>query len=571
MSKALKITIGVSTAILIGAIVFLWLQSRNARGVSVALAGPDQVLLGVPFKMQANIINDSKNILKDVKLSINLPAGVVFVGAEQKKIIEFKDLGNLGEGSLVKEEFELMVLSGENSIKNLEAAVSFLPSALSSRFEKTARFDLVVRGPALVLDIAAPTKVLSGEEFQMDVSYRNVSAIEFRDLALALQYPPSFVFKSASLKPDIGNNTWSLGDLRPGSETKFSIKGNLVGPDNAVFDFKAETEGVFSGQKYVIAQKSAALAISPSPLSLVIDVNGAADYIAYPNDLLDYVLHYTNNTDVGLRDVIIRAKLVGAMFDLPTLFTNGVLRAADNTIVWSAANVPGLAVLAPGASGSVSFRVKVKADYPIRRLSDKNFILRVEGQIESPTVPPFVAAAKTLGINNLETKVGGQVKVDAKALFRDAASGIVNSGPLPLKVGQATNFTIHWLITNFSTDVRDVEMRAFLGGNVRATGVVKSNIAAAPVYNERTQEMVWKIDKIPATKGVLDRPLEAIFQVEVVPSVDQAGNFLTLTQPTSLKAIDDFTGLEISAGDIELTTQLSDDPTVSPNQGIVTQ
>lgn len=571
MSKALKITIGVSTAILIGVLGFLWLQSRNARGVGLELTGPDQIQLGVPFKVQTNVVNDSGNVLKEVKLSLKLPEGVVFVGEENKKTVEFKNLGNLGAGSLVKEEFDLMVLSGENSIQQLEATVSFLPSALSSRFEKSSTFDLVVRGPGLLLDIAAPTKVFSGEEFQLNVSYRNESQIDLKNLKLAINYPPAFAFKDATLKPDVGNNVWNLGDLRPSSEGKFTIKGSLVGPDNAFFDFKADVEADFISQRYVIASKAASLSISPSPLSLRISLNDSEDYIIYPGDLLDYVLSYTNNTDVGLKDVIIRAKLVGAMFDLPTLVTNGVLRASDNTIVWSAANTPELAVLSPGASGQVSFRVKAKSAYPIKRLSDKNFTLKIDGQIESLTVPSFVAATKTLGITSFESKVGGQIKIDAKALFRDAASGIINKGPLPLKVGQPTNFTIHWQITNFATDVRDVEARSFLGGNVRFTGVVKSNVASLPTFNERTQEVVWRIDKIAATRGVLDKPVETIFQIEVIPSVDQVGKFVSLMQPTTLKAVDDFTGADLSASDIELTSSLTDDPTVGPSQGIVVQ
>lgn len=571
MSKALKITIGVSAAVLIGMLGFLWLQSRNARGVGLEITGPDQIQLGVPFKAQANVVNDSGNVLKEVKLSFNLPEGVVFVGEEAKKTVEFKNLGNLGAGSLVKEEFSLMVLSGENSIKQLEAVVAFLPSTLSSRFEKNATFDLVVRGSGLSLDIAAPTKVFGSEEFQLNVSYRNESQIDLQDLKLTIMYPPAFAFKDSTLKPDVGNNVWNLGDLRPNSEGRFTIKGSLIGPDNAFFDLKADVEADFISQSYVIASKTASLSISPSPLSLRIFLNDSEDYIVYPGDLLDYTLNYVNNTDIGLRDVIIRAKLSGTMFDLPTLVTNGVLRASDNTIVWSAANTSDLSVLSPGAAGRVSFRIKTKNAYPIKRLNDKNFTLKIDGQIESLTVPSFVAATKTLGITSFESKVGGQVKVDAKAFFRDAASGILNKGSLPLKVGHPTNFTIHWQITNFATDARDIEVRSFLGGNVRFTGVVKSNIALLPTFNERTQEVVWQIGKISATRGVLDKPVEAIFQVEVIPSVDQVGKFVSLMQSTTFKAVDDFTDADLSASDVELSSSLTDDLTVGPSQGIVVQ
>ena len=269
--------------------------------------------------------------------------------------------------------------------------------------------------------------------------------------------------------------------------------------------------------------------------------------------------------------MIISAQLVGDMFDLTTLNTNGSLRSFDKTIIWNVANTPSLAVISPGASGKVEFRIDAKDVYPIKRLSDKNFILKVNAVIESPTVPQFVAAAKTISITSQEAKVAGKAVVDAKAFFRDAASGIVNRGPMPPKVGKATNFTVHWLITNYGTDIKNVEVKAFLGGNVRFTGEAKSNTTTVPVYNERTQEVVWMIDSISAGNGVLSRSSEAIFQVEAIPSVSDIGKYMTLLQATSLKASDDFTGLEIQANDSGLNTELPDDLTITSQQGVVVQ
>ena len=78
-----------------------------------------------------------------------------------------------------------------------------------------------------------------------------------------------------------------------------------------------------------------------------------------------------------------------------------------------------------------------------------------------------------------------------KSYFRDAASGFLNNGPLPLRVGKTTNFTIHWVITNYATDMGDVRLRATLGPNVTVTSNISSTISAKPIYNERTQEMSW--------------------------------------------------------------------------------
>lgn len=555
-----------------GAVYYFWRQASVARGLTLEIKAPEeQILLGVPFAIIVNVGNESSSLLQDVKLTVNLPEGLVFAGSPPEKNVDYKNLGNLGAGSLTKEEFKLMAISGEKTIKKVRASVNYLPTALGSRFEKSGEVDLIIGNPAITLDLAMPKKIFSGEEFEIQVSARNISDTDFSGLELKMEYPPTFTFGKSTLVPDIGNNVWDLGGLMKGSETSFTISGNVIGPDNAFFDFKADIETIILGRSYTINHRSAVLSIAPSPLSIAISLNENPEYIVSLGDELNYTLIYANNTDVGLRDVIIKAKLIGEMFDFPSLITTASFRSTDNTLIWNAANTPGLAVLSPGASGTVDFRLKAKSAYPIKRLSDKNFTLKVEAEIESPTVPYFVTAEKTVGLAKLENKVSGKVLIDTKVFFRDAASGILNKGPFPPRVNQLTNYTIHWLISNYSTDVSNVEVKAFLGGNVRFTGVAKSNINVLPTYNERTQEMTWAIDKIVATKGVIDKPIEAIFQVEATPSVEQVGQYITLIQSTTIKATDLFTSQPLTSSDFEVTTSLPDDLTVAGQKGLVQQ
>lgn len=573
MSLRFKLIV-ISVIVIVVAVViaaFFWYQARSVRGLDIEIGAPEQVLLGVPFTVTVNVANSAQNILQDIKLNLNIPEGVVFIGEQQDKTVEFKDIGDLGVGSLIKEEFQLMAISGEDTFKRLEADVSYLPFSLASRFEKSEAIDVGVRGSGIVLDLTAPAKVFSGEGLEVVISYRNVSDRDFRNLKLRMEYPPIFSFLKSSIAPDVSNNVWELGDLRSGSEGTIKINGSVIGQAKSFFDFKGSIDGEFLGESYIISSRSVTQTVETSPLSLNILLNGDQDVIVRPGDALNYSLNYANNVDIGLRDVIISAQLVGEMFDQSTLVTDGFLRSFDKTIVWNAANTPSLAVVSPGASGKVEFKIDVKDLYPIKRLNDKNFILKINATIESPTVPQFVVAAKTISVTSQEAKVAGQATIDAKAFFRDASSGIVNKGSLPLKVGKATNFTIHWLITNYGTDIKNVEVKSFLGGNVRFTGEAKSNTATIPTYNERTQEIVWMIDSISAGSGVLSRPLEAIFQVEAIPSVSDIGKYMTLLQGTQFKATDDFTGLEMQASDTGLTTGLKDDPTVTSQQGMVIQ
>ena len=293
----------------------------------------------------------------------------------------------------------------------------------------------------------------------MSVSYKNISEADFYGLELAIEYPANFTFVSSDSKADSGNNVWELGDLRKGSEGSFTIKGSVAGPDNSPVIFKANLNFSLNNQKYRIDLKDVNSAISPSPLSLLILLNDKQDHVAKLNDELKYNIGYINNTDVPLRSGVIRVQIKGELFDLESLDTKAVFRKTDNTLIWNSSNTPELNNIAPRSAGFVSFSIKTKTNYPIRRLGDKDFILSAKAEIESPTVPEFLNASRTYNVSKIETKVAGDLILLAKAFFRDAEAGILNKGTLPLKVGQPINFTIHWILKSFAADFNSIEAR----------------------------------------------------------------------------------------------------------------
>ncbi len=550
-------------AVLLAALIIFFFVYRAsvARGMEVEIVPPPKVLVGVPFEVKVDVSNTSSNSFKNVNLALRLPKEFAFVGQLPSQDTDSRAITGLDQKGSAQQTFTLIALSGENTFKKISASATYNAGSFKSLFAKGAENNIVVGGHGVLVDIATPQKVFSGVPFDAEISFKNVSGADFTDLKLKMVYPLAFNFIKATLNPDIGNNTWVLGDLRKGAETRFKITGILTGPEGAFFDLAATAEALLEGQLYPIYTNAATISIATSPISMKINVNNDNGYIAGQGSNLGYTINYVNNTDVSLRDLIIRAKLDGAMYDLTSLSTSGTFRSSDNSIVWTASNFRPLSALAPGQSGSVTFSIRTKDIYPIKKATDKNFLLKVLATIDSPTVPYFVAEGKTESYANIENKVGGSVDLTAKAYFRDPSAGITNKGSLPLSLNQPTQFTIHWRITNYATDLRDVEVRTFLGGNVAFTGVTRSNAATIPTYNDRTQELIWRLPGIPANYGVLGKPTEAIFQVEALPSTQDVGRDMLLAQESTLTAIDDFTGLEVSDKDSAVTSRLLDEPT----------
>ncbi|MFA5083816.1 MAG: hypothetical protein WC475_00310 [Candidatus Paceibacterota bacterium] len=552
-----------------GFFIFQYFQSR---GLSMDVSGPTEINIGVPFDLTVNFDNQSRTVLSNAKLSLNLPDGAVVLGASEEQRIISRDLGDIGIGSLSSQSFKLLVTKDGNTLKRFTASISYGTSGIGqARFEQHRDLDLAVKEPGVSLELTPPLQILSGSKFDIKIDYQNISQENFSGLEIQVDYPASFAFVSANPKPDGNNSVWELKDLAPNAKGSIVISGQLIGPANSFFNFDVKLSQDVFGRKYVINEKSASLSILSSPLELIVSLNNQENYVSQLSDQLYYTLSYQNNSGVGLADAVIKVKLTGDMFDFGTLKTNAYFNSITNTLTWNASNLAGLKVLPVGEGGSVGFQINVKNQFPIRRLGDKNYSLKVDAEISSPTVSPDLAAAQTTGLANLETKVAGAVGIQARAYFRDATSGILNGGPWPPRVNQTTQYTVHWLITNYATDVSNVEVRAFLESGVRFTGQVKGNVDSLPTYNDRTQEVIWTINKISATKGVISQPLEAIFQIEAVPNSNQIGNYQPLIRETNISASDDFTGKTLLNQAAGITTALPDDLTVSQIRGTVSQ
>lgn len=514
-------------------------QYQKSRELNFDVFAPSKALIAKPFEISINLENKSESVLRDPKILVQLPEGAVSPDGEPgMKVIEQK-IEDMNPGDLVKKSFRIIFTKDDQATEKINANFSYVPENLTTRFEKNQAVEIFVDQPAISMGLVNPQKVFNREIFEIGVNYQNISDFKFDKARLQLAYPNNFTFKESSVVPTSGKNIWDLGELVPGAQNNIVIKGSVQGADQSSSEIKSQLFVSINGQEYLINEKSASLGIASSPLSLSVSANNSAGYFAVANDLINYQIRYKNNTDVGLSDVILKVKLSGEMFDFASLKSSGFFDSINKIIVWNTANTQQFKTLNPGEEGTISFSIRTRPDYPIKRMFDKNFILKVAAEINSPTVPYNISSDKTVGLANLETKVSGKAEI--------SASSVYVSGPAPVKADQPTVYEIHWQIKNFSTDIKNIAVGSFLQSGVKWLDKSKSDIEAVPVYNDRTGEIIWAIDKILATKGVIGKPLEAVFEVEATPNITQIGQAFPFLSETSISATDDFTGMQIGA------------------------
>ena len=542
----------------------------TSGGVNIEISTVAEAEVGVPLDINLSIRNESNSTLKDVKVSLDIPNGAIVVGAREGQIIETRSVNDIRPSSSYEERFQMIFTEGKEEGEKLTARVSYTPESIGARFEKETEKEIPAVKEGLTLEAEVSETIFPGEEFEVILKYKNTAQAVFESAELELDYPKTVTITKTDPSP-IGKEKrlWNIGDIEEGSEGEIVINATTLG-ESGTLVINASLNAVFLGKSFTVQNKKIEIAIAPSPLSLKVTANEDPNYIAKPGDMIRYTLSYENNTRQDFEDIVIQAKLGGEMFEFGTMANVPSFNNFTKTTLWNKGSNPELEMVGAGAKGTLTFDIKLKSDYPIKRLSDKNFVLDIEAKIESPTTTEGVAAGKTVGIANLETKVMGQINVDALGLFRDAGNGVINNGPLPPQVGKATEFTIHWVLKNYGTDVNEVEVSAELENGVVFGKEIKVSDGRLEFGGE-DGKIVWKIPRVNATRGVISSPLEAVFQIRVTPRPEHLGTAMPMLSMTIVKATDSFTNLTITNFDQGMTTMLTDDPTIKAEEGTVIQ
>lgn len=562
-----KILIIFSIVIVCGAVVFYFIK-YSGGGASIELRVPEEeVEIGVPFEVDVIFENGTGNKLGDVKIALDPSEHIVFAedGSGNIKTIE---VGEIAVGNTRKESFRLVALPAENPEYKVKGTVYYSPETLAAEFEKDAEAEVRVKRPDFELSLEAPDKVFSGGGFEVVAKYEKDDEVpELAEFEVHIDFPENFEFSGAS--PE--ENSRSINGIRFNNldedEGEVKASGSIELSNESEFEVKARLVMKMFNEEYTFVSASKYILVESSPLSINA-VLGEHEGPAKPGEELTYVLSYKNNTGSILRNAVIKAVLQGEMFSFSSMESNGRFSSQNNTITWDRGNVSDLGELNINEEGSVFFTIELREKHPTQQLNDKNFVLVVDATIESePTVDS--GGTKTTGRSVLETKVAGLIEVSADGYFRDAKSGIVNGGPFPPKVNQATNYTIHWKLANYGTDLNAVEVRAKLPEGVSFTGKTGGNTDSAPSFDSGTREVVWRVDRMLATTGILSEKPEAIFQVSATPKASDIGGYMVILDETRVTAHDEFVDATITNTAGRVTTRLEADNTVGANDGKV--
>ena len=525
--------------------------------VILSVEAKEQVRIGEPFDISLILENNLDQEILETIMFLSLPDGVIFTD-RRGDLRRATEEEVMPAGSLRREIFTVVITEfSENKSFQIEAR--HLPPLLGRPITTSQELTVKVQ-PLLDLNIEAPDQIISGEKFEWTFSYGNDTESVW-NIDFEIQIPEE-------LKTDLPARRIRIDAGERKSET---FSATTIMEEGRKFTMKVIARGYIGDKKYILSDASAEITVRPSPLSLRISrAQGQMGALRLGEEVI-YALSLTNNSNTALQNVLAEVSLSGAMFDLNTIKTDGIIDTSARTITWNMTNVPGLAELPPGESKLLNFAINIQNAYPIRRLSDKDFTVIINARVSSPTIPRALNVLQTVNIASMTQKIAGKVAVSVKALYRDAASKIINEGIFPPVVDQPTEYSIHWEARSYSTHMSEIEISTELPLGVDFVRQVKVE-AGELLFEPESRKVIWRIPKLLATTGVLSEPFIAIFQIKAIPSVEHIGGYMPILGGINITAMDDFTGDIFNAISREpTTTELQSDNTVRAGDGIVRQ
>lgn len=571
LKKMIIIAVAGIALFVAGGLVFTYLYlGADRREAEIAVAGPDRIEAGQAVTIPITVHNISASLLEDADLAITLPPSAVVKDASgfehPASARAVTHIGTLAAGDTRTQEITLRLFGREGEIQEITASLLYRPVALSAQFSSQTKKEITISRVPLEVFWDMPETISARQQVDMRVRLSSQATIPFGGLWLRLDYPPGFTLVSADPKPTADNALWKIETLDPGKEETIALAGSFDGTSGEV---KALRAGLGSFNELTREwtpwrEGAKEITLSSSPFLLTAAIQGRRDGVIRPGEHMDITVHYENHSAVPVKNVSVRAALVGSIADVPNIAISdgGVFDGASSAVVWGPGGTPTLREVTPGGGGDLHINVDAKARPVMRSAADTRLTLRVAVSIASASTPDELRGVVLSPDDVVEVKVATLALVSGRAVFR--SSPLLNIGPLPPRVGQKTLYTILWEARNFTNDLENAELRASLPPNIRWVGAIFP--ASAQVsFDPSASEVRWRIGKLAAGIGVLAPAATAAFQVAVTPSSTDVSKPMILTGEAQFSGRDTFTGEDITGRIDAFTTELQNDPATAPD------
>lgn len=553
--------------------MLLFSPEKDFSGEQVALSftGAEGAATGDDYVLTISLQNKGRVSLKKLELTIRYPDGFQFTSSSPKASNEFSNawqLGTLGAGETETVRLVGKLLGELGSEKIFSATASYEPSNFASQFTTEETFSTHISASALELELQAPHAVTNGQELTYEMTATNTSTETISRARLELVFPEGLSDITADPQASEGTRIWDHPELKKGDSFTVTVKGTLKGDPKSVAELKAKL-GILDGSSVFLTQreKSALVLILEPTLNLRIlsndqEVGAPVD----SRDALSLRIAYSNDSDSDFSNASIELSYTGKDSDGASVelvdqsgITSTTSFAKDETkalIRWTKDDLPDLARLVPGKSGTIDVMLPMKGN--MRTIgSGMNLALNVQATITAASVGDTGSGYEAKS-NILEFPVNTELRLAVEGRYFSEEGALLGSGPLPPEAGITTTYVLQWYLTNTLNGVTDALIAATLPEGATFVSA-ETNGGNNITYDATSRQVRWRIEKIDARVGQTLPTLVGTFRVSLTPTDADIGKTLALLGKTTLGATDAFTKSTVALTGSAISTELEND------------
>ncbi len=558
----------------VGVAAYLFVYGGNtisSQNIDMQIIAPSLVDAGKTTSIQVLVSNRNQVPLQLVDLIMDYPDGTRDPADQTKALShERQSVGTITSGQQIKRVVSALFYGQAGVTQNLSATLEYTIPGSNAVFQKQVSATFLVGSSPISVSVNTPTEAITGQQFGFDVVVQSNAAAPIDNVMLQGQYPFGFSIISSTPPADAGGTVWRLGTLAPGASQTIHIVGSIDGQDGdqRVFRFLVgsdadSTDTVVKVPFLSVPQMltvrrpfiSASIAVGSQSGKTVTAVAGASQVgvITWQNNLPDTV----SNMQVVLT-------LVGSVLDAKSINSgDGFYQSTNNTITWTKDQVPTLASVPPGGTGTLSFTFATLppgSGGTVYANPTVDLSVSVSGvRPGQDSVPETVASAAST-----QVVLSSLLGLTAQALHFSGT--FPNTGAMPPVVGKPTSYTILWTAANSSNTIANAAVSATLPPYVQFVAAQPgSNIT----YDAPSRTVIWNIGDLKAGAGYSSGTVAGSFQIAFTPSVSQVGSEPALTGQATLTGQDRFANVKVQTTADAPSTLLNADSGFTGSMGQV--
>lgn len=545
------ILIGAAIALLAIAFHFFLVKPHQTY-LTINLKQTDKITVGQTQDFVFQISNTTNQPLSDLIVNFEFPNQFVLKEFPQNFNSDSSLLfiASLKEKQSLDLKFRGQLWGAIGEAPTVVLRTHFKESKNNSLVEQIDSLNLPLTKTPLRVEWTLPEKIMVGENFNLKINYRNDSGDKIAKAILAPTLPDDFEIIGSGL--DLKDGRWVLEEIPAQTNGQINLTGfirSLPRFGNATLSLQNFLE--FRDGQFLQSSLLHYIQVKDNGLALETYLENEKKYLK-ANEEAVLKVSYQNKSEKNMAGLSFSLTLPGA-----------VVEDQDTDLKIA------LAEIAPGKSGEIYFRFKLRPDIGTAVALEKNFSLALR-----PTAIFHFQDEPTKILRSfgpvLNLKISSSIKFHAKARYFSPEGDQLGRGPLPPRVGQLTKYWINWFITTTPNPLKKVILTGHLPPGVSWTG--KTNVAEgeAVKYDPVSRHVSWQSDLVQATPGN-HCPCQGIsFELAVTPTADEIGQLITLLDSLQIQGIDEFTNEELTAITSSVTTDLTSDD-MARGKGVVQQ